>query len=371
MHKLLPVAILLIAACAVPASAKPLKPLKHSKPKAAASAAVVGGPLYASRADAMAAADDIAERRGLDPAWVRDTLGQARFLPSVPRLMAPAPSGTAKNWKAYRSRFIEPVRIAAGVRFWQANRDTLERAEKEYGVPPEIVVGILGVETIYGQNMGNFRVLDALATLAFDFPASHPRAKERSVYFKGELEQYLSLTQRAGIDPLSLRGSYAGAMGLPQFMPTSWVNFAVDFDGDSRVDLFTSPADAIGSVASYFKAFHWQQGMPSYYPVQFADNADMDALLAPDILPTFSLASFQAKGAVLEGAALQHNGPLALVELQNGGEAPQYVAGTENFYAITRYNWSSYYAMAVLELGRAVAAVVKPAVAPVADGKQP
>ena len=358
MHKLLPIAIFLIAAYAIPADAKPLKP---TQPRAAANATPTG-PLYASRMDVVAAADDIAERRGLDPAWVHQVLAQARFIPSVPRLMAPAPQGTAKNWKVYRSRFIDPVRIAAGVRFWQANRATLERAEKEYGVPAEIIVGILGVETIYGQQMGNFRVLDALATLAFDFPASHPRAQERSAYFKGELEQYLSLTQRAGMDPLSLRGSYAGAMGLGQFMPTSWVNFAVDFDGDSRVDLFNSPADAIGSVANYFKAFHWQTGMPVFYPVQFDPKTlDMDTLMAPDILPTFNVARFQALGAVLDGPALQHTGPLALVELQNGGDPPQYVAGTENFYAITRYNWSSYYAMAVFELGQEVAHAYKQA----------
>ena len=352
MHKLFPIALVLIAACALPICAKTPKAIK-SKP---AVTAPPSGPLYASRDDVMAAADDIAERRGLDPMWVHQILAQARFIPSVPRLMAPAPVGTVKNWKLYRSRFIDPVRIAAGVRFWQANRATLERAEKEYGVPAEIIVGIIGVETIYGQNTGNFRVLDALATLAFDFPSSHPRAQERSAYFKGEWEQYLGLTQRAGIDPLSLRGSYAGAMGLPQFMPTSWVNFAVDFDGDSKVDLFNSPADVIGSVANYFKAFQWQSGMPAFYPVQFDPKTlDMDALLAPDILPTFSVARFQALGAVLEGPALQHTGPLALVELHNGGDPPQYVAGTENFYAITRYNWSSYYAMAVIELGREVA----------------
>ena len=352
MHKIFPIALVLIAAYALPLCASTPKSFK---PKPAATATPTG-PLYASRGDVMVAAADIAERQGLDPAWVQQILAQARFIPSVPRLMAPAPTGTLKNWKLYRSRFIDSERITAGVRFWRANRATLERAEKEYGVPAEIIVGIIGVETIYGQNTGNFRVLDALTTLAFDFPASHPRAQERSAYFKGELAQYLSLTQRAGIDPLSLRGSYAGAMGLPQFMPTSWVNFAVDFDGDNRVDLFNNPADAIGSVASYFKAFNWQPGMPVYYPVQFDPKTlDMDAMMALDILPTFSIASFQALGAVLEGPALQHSGPLALVELQNGGDPPQYVAGTENFYAITRYNWSSYYAMAVVELGRAVA----------------
>jgi membrane-bound lytic murein transglycosylase B len=248
------------------------------------------------------------------------------------------------------------VRINAGVKFWQANREALDRAEKEYGVPAEIIVGIIGVETIYGQQVGTFRVIDALATLTFDFPAAHPRARERREFFQGELEQYLSLTSRTSTDPLSLRGSFAGAMGLPQFMPSSWVKYAVDFDGDGKVDLFNSPADVIGSVANYFKAFNWQPGMPTHYPVTFdISRLDMDALMAPDILPTFSVASFMAKGAVLEGAALEHKGPLALIELQNAGAEPTYVAGTENFYAITRYNWSSYYAMAVIELGREVA----------------
>jgi membrane-bound lytic murein transglycosylase B len=145
-------------------------------------------------------------------------------------------------------------------------------------------------------------------------------------------------------------------MGLPQFMPSSWSHYAVDFDGDGRIDLFNSPADAIGSVANYFKAFQWKTGMPTHYPVTLMPGqADMDALLAPDILPTFSVEAFTAKGAQLSGPALQHTGPLALIELRNGDEAPSYVAGTENFYAVTRYNWSSYYAMAVIELGQAVA----------------
>jgi membrane-bound lytic murein transglycosylase B len=217
-------------------------------------------------------------------------------------------------------------------------------------------VGIIGVETIYGQQTGDFRVIDALATLAFDFPASHPRANERSDYFRGELEQFLSLHHRTGTDPLLPLGSYAGAMGLPQFMPSSRVKWAIDYDGDGRIDLTTS-ADAIGSVANYFKSFGWQSGMPTHFPVAFdSTRLDMEALMAPDILPTFSVASFTGKGAMLDGPALEHKGPLALVELQNGADAPQYVAGTENFYVITRYNWSSYYAMAVIELGREIKA---------------
>jgi membrane-bound lytic murein transglycosylase B len=313
------------------------------------------GTPYAGHEEAMGWADQVAERRGLDREWLRLAVGQAQFLPVVARLMQPAPPGTPKNWRVYRSRFIDPIRINAGVRFWQENQAVLERAEKEYGVPAEIIVGIVGVETIYGQQMGNFRVIDALATLAFNFPESHPRATERRDYFRGELEHFLVLQNQLQADPLKPLGSYAGAMGMPQFMPSSWVRWAVDFDGDGRVDLVRSPADVIGSVANYFKSYGWQAGMPTHYPVSFDPaKLDKDALLAPDILPTFSVASFTAKGAVLEGTALEHQGPLALVELQNGDAEPQYVAGTENFYVITRYNWSSYYAMAVIELGREV-----------------
>lgn len=358
--KSLSIATFFIASCAISTGAQAKKSSNKKVVVAQNSRqSALPGPAYAEREDAMRAADDIAARRDLDPEWVRQAIGQARYIPQIARFIQPPPAGTPKNWRVYRSRFIDPVRISAGVRFWQDNRDSLARAEAQTGVPAEIIVGIIGVETIYGQQMGTFRVIDALTTLAFDFPASHPRAAARSEFFKAELEQYLSLTQRTGVDPLSLRGSFAGAMGMPQFMPSSWVKYAIDFDGDGKVDLFNSPADVIGSVASYFQAFNWQPGMPTHYPVSFdASKLDMNALLAPDILPTFSVASFVAKGAALDGAALQHNGPLALVELQNGDEPPTYVAGTENFYAITRYNWSSYYALAVIELGRAVSAEI-------------
>jgi membrane-bound lytic murein transglycosylase B len=316
-------------------------------------------PLYATRPEVMALADGMAERHGMDAQWVRNALGQARFVASIAKASTPPPVGTSKNWAVYRSRFIDAHRINAGVKFWQANRETLARAEQMTGVPPEIVVGIIGVETIYGQQTGNFRVIDALSTLAFDFPNEHPRAAKRAAFFRDELEAYLSLTHRTGTDPLALRGSYAGAMGLPQFMPSSWKNYAVDFDGDGRIDLFHSAADVIGSVANYFTAFGWKRGMPTHYPTTLnAGDEDRAALLAPDILPTFTPEEFARRGAALDDAALQHPGPLALVELQNGTQAPLYLAGTENFYAITRYNWSSYYALAVIELGQAVAAAV-------------
>jgi len=350
-------AILFVAASAISTGAIAKKHSKKPAPRATAPAAAQGSTAYAGRPEALRFADDLAERRDLDREWVRQAIGQARFLPQVPRLVLPPPKGTAKNWQAYRARFIEPVRIRAGERFWQEHAAALERAEREYGVPAEIIIGILGVETLYGQHMGNFRVMDALATLSFDFPEAHPRAAERTAFFRRELEQFLSLMHRTGTDPFTPRGSFAGAMGWPQFMPSSWVRHAVDFDGDGRVDLFASPQDAIGSVANYFIGHGWQPGMPTHFGVRLEGTpAQQDELLAPDILPTFSAASMQARGALLDEAGARHTGPLALVELQNGDNPPSYVAGTENFYAITRYNWSSYYAMAVIDLGQAVKA---------------
>lgn len=205
--------------------------------------------------------------------------------------------------------------------------------------------------------MGNFRVIDALATLAFDFPTGR---KDRSPFFRDELEQLFVLCHSEDIDPMTLKGSYAGAMGMGQFMPSSWNKYAVDFDGNGHIDLHGSAADVIGSVANYFAEFGWQRGLPTRYdvavPVEASDRA---VLLEPDILPTFTAQQFAERGAGLPAAAREFSGKLALVELQNGDGAPSYVAGTANFYAITRYNWSSYYAMAVIDLGEAIALVRK------------
>ena len=156
-------------------------------------------------------------------------LAQSRFVPGVAKSIMPPPAGTAKNWAAYRARFIEPRRVNAGLAFWQANEAWLTLAEQRYGVPPDIVVGIVGVETLYGRHMGGFRVIDALATLSFDFPTGR---SDRSAFFRDELEQLLVLSHRASGDPLALKGSYAGALGMPQFMPSSVNKYAIDFDGE-------------------------------------------------------------------------------------------------------------------------------------------
>ncbi|HET9820795.1 MAG TPA: lytic murein transglycosylase B [Burkholderiaceae bacterium] len=309
---------------------------------------------YGAREDVVRFAEDVASRQPeLDAAWVREQLERARRVPAVAQLIMPPPAGTAKNWAAYRARFIERERITAGVAFWRAHASWLARAEARWGVPPELVVGIIGVETFYGRLTGSFRVIDALATLSFDFPAGR---RDRTPFFRSELEEFLLWCARERCDPQAVKGSFAGALGLPQFMPGSINRYAIDFDEDGRTDLSGSAADAIGSVAHYLAAFGWQRDLPTHFrvavPVEVSDRA---ALLAPDIVPTFSAAEFAARGAALEPRAHAHEGPLALVELQNGDAAPSYVAGTRNFFAVTRYNWSSYYAMAVIELGQAVA----------------
>lgn len=308
---------------------------------------------YGQREDVMQFAADVATRRKLDPDWVRTQLRASRYLPSVAKLIMPPPAGTAKNWAAYRARFVEPTRLRAGVAFWRDNQEALQRAEEKYGVPAELVVGIIGVETLYGQHMGSFRAIDALATLAFDFPKGR---RDRSAFFRDELEQLLVLSHAEKRDAGSFKGSYAGALGMGQFMPSSWNKYAVDFDRDGHIDLIRSPADVIGSVANYLAESGWVRGQPTRFDVAPpVDAADRAALLAPDIVPSFTPKQMAERGAVLAPAGAGFDGLLALIELQNGEAAPSFVAGTPNFYAVTRYNWSSYYAMAVLDLGEAVA----------------
>ena len=305
----------------------------------------------------VAFANDLAAAEGWDAAQLRRQLAAARNLPKVRQLILPASTPAAKNWTAYRERFIEPRRIEAGMAFWAAHEDALARAQSRYGVPAEVIMGILGVETFYGRITGGFKVLDALATLAFDFPDAHPRAADRQAFFRSELAEFLRLTREQGLDPADVRGSYAGALGWPQFMPGSWRKYAVDFDGDGHINLLASPVDAIGSIAHYLAAYGWKPDLPTHYGVTLpADPSERARLLAPDIKPTFSVADLLAAGAEPSGVARNHVGPLAVIELHNGGEPPTLLLGTENFWVVTRYNWSAYYALAVIELGEAVKA---------------
>jgi membrane-bound lytic murein transglycosylase B len=332
----------------------PLQASPRPKPGAKAAARADTGMPYRGQAELTAFAETVAARRDWDPAWVLQQLSDARRLPKVAQLIMPPPAGTAKNWAAYRDRFVEPRRIGAGLAFWQAHAQTLQRAENDFGVPAEIVVGIIGVETFYGRITGDFRVVDALATLSFDFPSGR---SDRSAFFRGELEELLVLARREGVRADSIRGSYAGAIGWPQFLPGSINRHAVDYDGDGHIDLQRSVADAIGSVANYLHRHGWQRGLPTHYAVQPPDDGSARAtLLGPDIKPSFSAAQMLELGAALDAAGATHDGLLALVEVHNGEAPPSHVAGTQNFYAITRYNWSSYYALAVITLGEAVKA---------------
>lgn len=345
---------LLGAALALPAAAA--VPRKTAKAKPAVTRTQDKAPQpFGEQAALMRFAQDLAAEQGWDARPLQTTLAQARSVPAVQRLIMPAAVGTAKDWAAYRARFVEPRRLQAGLAFWAQHAAALARAEAQYGVPAELIAGLIGVETFYGQITGGFRVIDALATLGFDFPSGR---SDRSAFFRSELAEFLKLCRREGLDPLALKGSYAGAMGWPQFMPGSWNRYAVDFDGDGHVDLIGNPADAIGSVAHYLAEHGWQRGMTTHYSLALPTETSARAgLLAPDIKPTFSVAQLLAAGAQPSEAALEHSGPLAVVELQNGTAAPSYVLGTENFYALTRYNWSSYYAMAVIEMGRSLVAL--------------
>lgn len=305
---------------------------------------------YDEREDVQRWADEAAPRLGLHADWMLDQLARARYQPKVAQLIMPAPTGTAKNWRAYRARFVEPLRIREGVRWWNENERWLSAAEVRWGVPAAVVAAIVGVETYYGRMQGTFRVLDALATLAFDFPSGR---SDRRPFFRDELAQFLAWCHKEQRDPQSVRGSYAGAIGMPQFMPSSLMKYAVDFNKDGHIDLQTQGADVVGSVAHYLAEFGWQPGLPTHFEVEPPVDEQQRALLqSHDVLPTFSAAQMRENGALLTREGLNHPGPLALVELQNGQDAPLYVATTQNFYTITRYNWSAYYAMAVIELAR-------------------
>lgn len=320
---------------------------------------------YAGEPKAAAFVEEMAAR-GLDADWVRRTLDQAEKLETVRRMFRPLAGGQRKNWQAYRGRFVEPARTEAGRAFMQQHAETLSRASNQFGVPVEVIVGIIGVETFYGRNTGNYRVVDALATLAFNYPAE--AARDRSAYFREQLAEFFAWCAKEQCQPLEMRGSYAGAMGMPQFMPENIHRYGTDFDGDGRIDL-NSPADAIGSVARFLARHGWVRELDPVFPVDVG-LAQLDPLLAPDILPTFTTERLALLGA-RPLAELPQREVYALVELQNGESASEYVLGSRNFFVLTRYNRSSYYAMAVLQLGREIVAQEAAAAASPAAGKPP
>lgn len=299
-------------------------------------------------------ADEIALKHGFPREELRTLFGQARFVDSAVQLVKPAPVGKPKNMNAVRKLMIEPVRINAGIRFWNEHADTLARAEAEFGVPAEIIVGIIGIETVYGRNTGQFRVVDVLTTLGFAYPEA-PNKVARMAFFRGELENTLLLARKQSIDPFSLLGSFAGAVGLPQFMPGSILSYAVDFNQDGAIDLRGSPQDAIGSVANFLVKHGWkrEQNGPAVYQGTMSPGREWEKFLGQGLAAKFSLEQLQAAG-VATAASLPKARSYGLIDLQNGADATEYWVSTDNFYAITQYNRSYYYAMSVLELGRAV-----------------
>ena len=300
----------------------------------------------------QALAQSLATEFNLPPDWTLQQIASAQRLPQVRQLVLPPTGAKSIQWASYRARFIEPRRIAAGVKFWRLHRADLQRAEQRYGVPAQVVAGIIGVETAFGQNQGKFSVLNVLTTLSLDFPPEHPRATARQAFFRGELGHFLAQSNQGAA--LHRTGSYAGAMGWPQFMPSSWSKHAIDFNEDGRIDL-NGPSDSIGSVANYLASYGWKPGIPTHYRAVFSGTEQqLETLTELDIVPTFSAQRMTELGVKLESLGQSYDGPLALVKLQNGVAEPIFVAGTENFYVITRYNWSSYYALAVIELGQAI-----------------
>lgn len=303
---------------------------------------------FANNPNAQQFIDKMVNKHGFDRQQLQEILSQAKRLDSVLRLMdnqAPTtsvkpPSGPNGAWLRYRKKFITPDNVQNGVVFWNQYEDALNRAWQVYGVPPEIIVGIIGVETRWGRVMGKTRILDALATLSFNYP-------RRAEYFSGELETFLLMARDEQDDPLNLKGSFAGAMGYGQFMPSSYKQYAVDFSGDGHINLW-DPVDAIGSVANYFKAHGWVKGD------QVAVMANGQAPGLPNGFKTkYSISQLAAAGLTPQQPLGNHQqASLLRLDVSTGY---QYWYGLPNFYTITRYNHSTHYAMAVWQLGQAVA----------------
>lgn len=306
--------------------------------------AVQAGSGFAGREDVLAFAREISARHGLDETQVRQVLAQARSQPAI--LEAMRRPAEAKPWYQYRPIFLSEKRIAEGVAFWREHAERLMRLEQQYGVPAEILVAIVGVETHYGRHVGRYSVLDALATLAFDYP---PRA----AYFRKELEQFFLLTEDERMPVTEVKGSYAGAMGMPQFMPSSYRHYAVDGDGDGRRDLWSSADDILASVANYFVRHGWQPGGEVAWPVEIGDPARFEGWMnrGRDLAAKTTLGALRQAGLNLPSG--EDGLPAMLIPLREES-AEVYWVGLPNFYVITRYNHSAHYAMAVWQLGLAI-----------------
>lgn len=306
------------------------------------SAHASAGEGIAERPEVRAFIQNMASRFNFDESDLNQLFNQVVIQDKV--LESISKPAEAKPWYAYRKLLLTDTRIQEGIAFREKYADALQKAEIRYGVAPEVIVAIIGIETRYGQKMGNYRVIDALATLSFDYP-------RRADFFRKELLQFLLLCRAEGINPTDPIGSYAGAMGIPQFMPSSYRQYAVDLDSDTHRDIWSNPTDAIGSVANYLAQNGWQNGEPVAFPARVAGTAH-SRLLDKGLKPTHTLDELKRAGVTIEthpaGGLRAH-----LLSLE-GEQGPEYWVTFNNFYAITRYNHSPLYAMLAYELSEAV-----------------
>lgn len=282
--------------------------------------------------------DELVKSHDFERAQLEATFEQASYQQSV--IDAISRPAEKLDWYRYRDIFLKDDRINAGVEYWHEHRATLERAEEKYGVPAEIIVAIIGIETRYGTHKGRYRVVDSLATLAFHYP-------KRASFFRSELEQFLLLAREQNVDPLNIKGSYAGAMGVPQFIASSYRHYAIDFDNDDYIDLWNNHVDAIGSVANYFSRHGWQTGEPVIYPVKQTPT-DIGSLVQDGLEPAVDYGVLQRAG-IQVATDLTPERRVALLEFQER-DGPAYWLGLRNFYVITRYNHSQLYALAAYQL---------------------
>jgi membrane-bound lytic murein transglycosylase B len=285
---------------------------------------------------------EMVARHGFEQAELAHIFRAAQFQPSI--ITTISKPATSRPWHEYRPLFINSKRISGGIEFWNSHGGVLERARKEFGVPEEIIVAIIGVETMYGAQTGKHRVLDALTTLAFDYP-------KRAGFFRDELEHYLLLGRERSADLLGIRGSYAGAIGIPQFMPSSYRRYAVDFDNDGKIDLSASAADAIGSVANYLKSYGWEAEQAIALPA-LVNGENYRAALFAGQKPGYSAEEMRKLG-IATRTSFPPGSYATLIELENA-DGNEYWLGFNNFYVITRYNRSVHYAMSVLELAEQI-----------------
>ncbi len=318
-------------------------------------------PAFATRPEVQAFVAEMVAQHGFERATLLQDFAHVRPLPAVQQAVRPPRDPRVRSWREYRSRFIEPRRIEGGLRFWQQHQAGLEAASAVTGVPPEIIVAIIGIESIYGSHMGNFGTLAALATLAFDYPSINPATDAaRAALFRRELEELLLLAREEERSPLDFRGSYAGALGWPQFLPGSIRKYAVDGDRDGRIDLVGSPEDALASVANFLAQHGWRRGEPVVLRAQVRADVVIPPLLAEGILPKRLPAEWAALGVIpvpasaVEASAVVPALPAALIDLVTPDRDTEYWLGFQNFYVITRYNRSSFYAMAVFDLAQAL-----------------